>query len=296
MQGDDDVGGGDADEARDPLEFPCHRLVAGPCRLAHRLGRDLSGIAAGEIEQRRRLARAQQPDAGGRDRRAARHRLQAAPGTAAAERAARIDDLVAELAGRAERPQAQSAVDHDTAADAGAQGEQRHRRCAATGAERELAQRRRADVVQQANRRRQPLAEQPGHRYVAPLARQVRQKPGDAGLEVDPSGAADADGGRRLPNFPRQFEKALGDPVEDGLPAVIAAAFEVPACNQAELAGRCIHNAQGQPDVGTAEIDGAVECLNRHGPTAPFSQREAASQRTTARPTEWTRRMFRGSL
>ena len=105
MKGDDDVGHSNADEAGDPLQFPLDRLVAGPCRLAHRFRRDLSCVAAGEVEQRGRLARAQEPDASGGDCRAARHRLQAPPVAAAAQRAGRVDDLVAQFSRRTKRPQ-----------------------------------------------------------------------------------------------------------------------------------------------------------------------------------------------
>ena len=141
----------------------------------------------------------------------------------------------------------------------------------------------------------QPFAQDPRHRYVAPLGWQVGQEAGYPGLEIHPSRTADANRGGALADVPAQFKDALSDLVEHRLPTLIAAALEVPPRDQAVLARRRVDGSQRQPDVGTAEIDRAVEqapgVLSRPRTFRGHRSTSRLSQRETARPAKWTRRI-----
>ena len=133
----DHVADADAEVATDAGE-PLDRLrVAGPGGL----DRGLDGV---------RPARLGDPVG-------ARERLEAAVVAAVARRTVGIDDLVADLAGRAVMPQVDVAIDGDDAADPGPKGQPDHRVGAAAGPEAQLGESERASVVDEGDRQAERL-------------------------------------------------------------------------------------------------------------------------------------------
>ena len=108
---------------------------------------------------------------GGRgDRLGARHPVEAAAVAAAAQRAVGIDRRVPDLA-RVAEPEVQAAADHHAAADAGAERDADEIRRSAPGAEAQLGERERAHVVDQRDRRAEPVAHRFGDRRARPSRR-----------------------------------------------------------------------------------------------------------------------------
>ena len=102
--------------------LPGHR-IAGIGRLVDQLRGHPVEIAAGEVPHRARAVRCQQfPRAAG-DVLSGSERLEAAVIAAAAERSVGVDHHVAEFAGHVGRAMVEPAVDHDAAADTGAERE-----------------------------------------------------------------------------------------------------------------------------------------------------------------------------
>ena len=126
----------------------------------------------------------------------------------------RIHGRVADLA-RVTEPEMEAAVDHHAAADAGAEGDADEIAGAAAGAEPQLRERERADVVDQRDRPPERRADRPRDRAPDPVAEQVRQQRAGAALarRSGPAARARPSPARRTAPHGRAAER--GDPLED---------------------------------------------------------------------------------
>ena len=141
------------------------RTTAPGQHAAHVPARALERRARDRIARPRRRGRFGHALAAGRggDRLGARHPVQAAAVPASAQRAVRIDRRMPDLAGVAE-PEVQPAADHHAAADAGPERDAHEVARTAAGAEAQLGQRERADVVDERDRHAERRADRAGDR------------------------------------------------------------------------------------------------------------------------------------
>src|SRR5512132_834176 len=173
---DDDLRVQDVHEAGDPLaepssglrEDPPRGLVARPRRARDELAGHVVGVAAGESTEDRVLVLASLLAAHPIDRPAGGDLLPAAAVAAAAERAAGLDDDVADLGGGPVRAAEQPAVGHDPAADPGAHRDEQQVPVPAPRAETELAVGGHARVVVHLAGKSERIAHPLGDREVAP--------------------------------------------------------------------------------------------------------------------------------
>ena len=133
------------------------------------------------------VAGAQQGD----DRAAAGHHLQAAAVAAAADRAALVDEHVAELAGGAAGAAVQLAAEDEAGADAAGDHEVDRVARADPGAERDLGERAEVRVVVEVHVQAEPRAELVGRPHAGPAGQDLAGVDG-AGGDVDRARQADA--------------------------------------------------------------------------------------------------------
>src|SRR5206468_2976312 len=132
---------------------------------------------------------------------------------AAAHRSVGLDRLVAELAGGSD-PEVQAPVDDDSAAHAGPDGHEHGRAATAGGTELRLADRERPRIVDEQRGRSERAGDRSRDRCARPVAREVGEERGRAGVDVEDSRHAYADRVWRhaVQSAPADLRKTLYDP------------------------------------------------------------------------------------
>ena len=221
------------------------------------------------------------------DRRPGDVRLEAAePPAAVAAAAVAIDRQVAEFAAVAHRATVQAAVDHDSASDAGRDGQVDHVPRAHARAVAMLGSGRGGAVVLEHRRPPVGLLRERRHGDVHP-ARQVRRREDHAALLVERSAAADPDAGDLGPGHAGLGDRAraeLEEPRQHGVRAFLAPARlereRVHVPGRVDDAGGELRPADVEPErelgrrpnsAVTVDRDrGTRACRSRHQPLRPW--------------------------
>ncbi len=198
MKNRDDIRGGDSDPGCCSFERVLNRRIVNSYEF-HFPRSDAIRIPIDCLVEMRGQPHLHQANPFGCDRGSAGECFQAATVAAAAEGAIGQNCLMTKLPRRSERTEEQFSFHADASSDSRSDREEGHRQpgCTRSMSESKFSQRRRAGIVENANRAGEPCPQNTGNFDIPPVASQVGQKSRTTGLNIDQPRSSEADGGDR---------------------------------------------------------------------------------------------------